>query len=190
MRAKVPCRTGTRQESAAAGGIVDAAVERVFCVQVFRRMPLHFRGWNPHARTGTLSAMRLGSQLVFNPSRSVAMRTSLSGIHLWLLYSLTASALPISAAAQSVSASEPVPIREVAKAAQSGVVNLNTASGDELERLPGIGPSRARAILELRVRLKRFARIEDLLRVKGIGRATFRRLRPLVTLQGPTTLKQ
>ena len=81
-------------------------------------------------------------------------------------------------------------IREVAKAAQSGVVNLNTASGDELERLPGIGPSRARAILELRAKLKRFARIEDLLRVKGIGRATFRRLRPRVTLAGPTTLTQ
>jgi competence protein ComEA len=76
------------------------------------------------------------------------------------------------------------------KAAASGVVNLNTASGDELERLPGIGPSRARAILELRTRLKRFARIEDLLRVKGIGRATFRRLRPLVTLEGLTTLRQ
>jgi competence protein ComEA len=77
----------------------------------------------------------------------------------------------------------------VAKApSANGVVNLNTASGDELERLPGIGPSRARAILELRARLKRFARIEDLMRVKGIGRATYRRLRPLVTLEGPTTL--
>ena len=73
-------------------------------------------------------------------------------------------------------------------AAESGVVNLNTASSEELERLPGIGPSRAKAILELRARMKRFARIEDLLRVKGIGRATFRRLRQHVTVEGPTTL--
>jgi len=73
-------------------------------------------------------------------------------------------------------------------AEHAGVVNLNDASAEQLERLPGIGPSRARAILELRARLKRFSRIEDLLRVKGIGRATFRKLRPLLTLDGPTTL--
>ena len=75
-----------------------------------------------------------------------------------------------------------------AQVAPSGVVNLNTASSEELERLPGIGPSRAKAILELRSRIKRFARIDDVLRVKGIGRATFRRLRPYLTVEGPTTL--
>jgi competence protein ComEA len=68
------------------------------------------------------------------------------------------------------------------------VVNINAASAEELERLPGIGPSRARAILALRAQLKRFTRLEELLRVKGIGRATFRRLRPLLSLQGETTL--
>lgn len=70
----------------------------------------------------------------------------------------------------------------------AGVVNLNTASAEELERLPGIGPTRATAILALRARLGRFARLEQLLRVKGIGRATFRKLRPLLSLTGPTTL--
>jgi competence protein ComEA len=67
-------------------------------------------------------------------------------------------------------------------------VNLNTASAEELERLPGIGPTRAQAILALRATLKQFSRPEQLLRVKGIGRATFRKLRPLLTLTGPTTL--
>jgi len=71
-----------------------------------------------------------------------------------------------------------------------GVVNLNTASAEELIRLPGVGPARARAILELRARLTRFSRIEELLRVKGIGRATFRKLRPMLTLAGPTTLRE
>jgi competence protein ComEA len=61
-------------------------------------------------------------------------------------------------------------------------IELNSASAEQLERLPGIGPTRARAILELRARLKRFTRLEDLLRVRGIGRATFRKLRPLITL--------
>jgi competence protein ComEA len=179
-----------RQESAAAGGFVAAAAERVFCVQVFMRIRRGFSRSNPHARTGTVSAMSLSHDSPSDPSRLLAMRTSCSGIHAWLLCTLTASAVPLSAVAQSISASEPVPIREGAKAAASGVVNLNTANGDELERLPGIGPTRAKAILELRARIKRFARIEDLMRVKGIGRATFRRLRPLLTLDGPTTLRE
>jgi competence protein ComEA len=72
---------------------------------------------------------------------------------------------------------------------EPGVVNLNTANEAELERLPGVGPTRARAIVALRTRLARFTHVEQLLRVKGIGRATFRKLRPLVALQGATTLK-
>jgi competence protein ComEA len=62
-------------------------------------------------------------------------------------------------------------------------VILNTANVDDLRRLPGIGEKRANAILALRSRLGgRFRAIEDLLKVKGIGRATLRRLRPLVRL--------
>lgn len=68
------------------------------------------------------------------------------------------------------------------------VVNINTATAEELERLPRVGPARAQAILALRAKLTRFAKIEQLLRVKGIGRATFRKLRPMLTLSGPTTL--
>ena len=69
----------------------------------------------------------------------------------------------------------------------TGQVNLNTASAEELQRLPGVGPSRAVAILEYRERHP-FRRIEELMRIRGIGRATFRRLRPLLSLEGPTTL--
>jgi len=96
------------------------------------------------------------------------------------------------ACAFSLSPLLPTPIRAqepaAAEASRSGVVNLNTASAAELVRLPGIGPARAQAILELRARLTRFSRLEELLRVKGIGRATFRKLRPMLTLDGPTTL--
>lgn len=70
----------------------------------------------------------------------------------------------------------------------AGVVNLNTASLEQLTLLPGIGPVRARAVLELRARLKRFARVADLMRVRGIGRKTFRKLAPMLTLEGETTL--
>jgi competence protein ComEA len=64
--------------------------------------------------------------------------------------------------------------------AADGKVILNLATEDDLRRLPGIGPTRARAILALRARLKRFARVEDLLKVKGLGRRSMARLRPLV----------
>lgn len=61
-------------------------------------------------------------------------------------------------------------------------VDLNGASEADFERLPGIGPSRAKAIVDLRDQLKGFRRIEDLMRVKGIGRKTFQKLVPMVTL--------
>lgn len=72
--------------------------------------------------------------------------------------------------------------------APAGVVNLNTASEVELLRLPGVGPSKAAAILALREQMKGFKKLEDLMRVKGIGRKTFRDLQPMLTLEGPTTL--
>lgn len=71
---------------------------------------------------------------------------------------------------------------------QNGVLNLNTASEEELMRLPGVGPSKAKAILELRTQLKGFKKVEDLMRVKGIGRKTFRKLLPMLKLDGATTL--
>jgi competence protein ComEA len=55
----------------------------------------------------------------------------------------------------------------------------------ELRRLPGVGEKRADAILVVRKRLGRFSRVEDLLRVKGVGRATLRKWRPLVRLEPP-----
>lgn len=59
-------------------------------------------------------------------------------------------------------------------------VSLNTATELELAQLPGIGPSRAAAIVADRARNGRYARIEDLQRVRGIGPATVERLRSRV----------
>ena len=64
-------------------------------------------------------------------------------------------------------------------------VILNQANVDDLVRLPGVGQKRAIGILAARTRLGRFRQVEDLLKVKGIGRATLRRLRPLVRLDAP-----
>lgn len=66
------------------------------------------------------------------------------------------------------------------RATPESPVTLNTATLEDLRRLPGIGPKKAEAILALRTKLGKFRRAEDLLRVKGIGRGTFKKLRPLV----------
>jgi competence protein ComEA len=89
------------------------------------------------------------------------------------------------AAAAAPTGPPPAPAAQT-QATPDDPVILNTANVDDLRRLPGIGEKRANAILALRARLGgRFHAIEDLLKVKGIGRATLKRLRPLVRLDPP-----
>jgi len=107
-------------------------------------------------------------------------------MHACALLGLIALASPAAAAPGA-----PAPSPSAAAAtttAPAGVVNLNTASEVELLRLPGVGPSKAAAILALRQQMKGFKKLEDLMRVKGIGRKTFRDLQPMLRLEGPTTL--
>lgn len=71
-----------------------------------------------------------------------------------------------------------------------GVVNVNTASEQELQLLPGVGPVRARAILAERKRRGGFKRVEELADVKGLGASMLEKLRPHVVLSGFTTARQ
>lgn len=59
---------------------------------------------------------------------------------------------------------------------KKALVNLNTASAEELDQLPGIGPSTAAAIVEFRTQEGMFTSIEDIKKVRGIGEAKFRKL--------------
>lgn len=77
------------------------------------------------------------------------------------------------------------PASRTHRATPEAPVYVNHASFEELRRLPGVGPKRADAILALRQRMGSFRRVEDLLRVKGIGRATLRKWRPLLRLDAP-----
>lgn len=70
------------------------------------------------------------------------------------------------------------------EAAASGPIDLNTATSDRLEELPGVGPTTAQAIVDHREDHGRFTAIEDLLGVRGIGPAKFDAVRELVTV-GP-----
>jgi competence protein ComEA len=64
----------------------------------------------------------------------------------------------------------------------SGPLDLNGASLEDLDALPGIGPATAAAILEHRDRIGGFTSVDQLLDVRGIGEAKLEQLRPLVTV--------
>ena len=61
-------------------------------------------------------------------------------------------------------------------------VDLNSADEQELTAIPGIGEAIARRIVEWREEHGPFRRVEDLLKVKGIGEKSLQRLRPHVTV--------
>ena len=69
-----------------------------------------------------------------------------------------------------------------AAASAKPAINLNTATIDQLETLPGIGRKTAERILEYRTKIGAFKRIEELMNVKGIGEKSFLKLKPLVAV--------
>jgi competence protein ComEA len=67
-----------------------------------------------------------------------------------------------------------------------GVVNLNTAPAVTLSLLPGVGPAKAAAIVRYRAR-RLFRTVDELVRIRGIGRKQVRALRPHLAVAGPST---
>lgn len=81
----------------------------------------------------------------------------------------TAPADPSSAAPSASSSS-----------ASPGIVNINTATADQLETLPGIGEVKAQAIIQYRETYGPFQSVDELTLVKGIGEKTLQKLLPYI----------
>ena len=64
----------------------------------------------------------------------------------------------------------------------ANLININTATAEELDTLPGIGPTTAQKIIAYRQTNGPFATIEDILKVSGIGPATFDNIKALITV--------
>jgi len=75
------------------------------------------------------------------------------------------------------------PVYAQAQAKSSGEkINLNTASLAELQNLPRIGPKVAQRIIDFRKQNGSFKKIEELMKVKGIGEKIFNNLKDLITV--------
>ncbi len=75
---------------------------------------------------------------------------------------------------------------EAAKAGPVSKVNLNTATVEQLESLPGIGPTLAARIVEYRQKAGGFKSVQEVVNVKGIGEKSFAKLQPHLTIgEGP-----
>ena len=67
---------------------------------------------------------------------------------------------------------------------QTGQININTATAEELDTLPGIGPAKAAAIIAWREENGPFRYPEELIQVSGIGEATLAKLLDQITVGG------
>jgi competence protein ComEA len=86
-----------------------------------------------------------------------------------MLICLSLALTPLSALAQQSKSS--------AKAASTEKINLNTATAEQLQTLPGVGPSIAKRILDHRTKNGKFNKVEEILNVKGIGEKKFQKMK-------------
>ena len=124
--------------------------------------------------------------------------TSFDREHSRLAESLESSKSKTSSGSGHVAMVNPSPVASLAdqpstvpapkRSPPQGLLDLNRATGQDLDALPGVGPKLAERIMEYRESVGVFHTLEELRAVKGIGKKTFERIRPLVTVTSDTGL--
>ncbi|MEK3890660.1 helix-hairpin-helix domain-containing protein [Bacillus sp. FSL K6-3431] len=66
---------------------------------------------------------------------------------------------------------------------KDGIININKADSTELESLPGVGPAKAKAIIEYREQNGPYQQIDDLQKISGIGPKSFEKLQDLISVK-------
>ena len=68
-------------------------------------------------------------------------------------------------------------------------ININTASATELEALPRVGPVVAQRIVDYRTKNGNFKKVEEIMKVQGIGEKIFEQIKDLITVGAETAPK-
>lgn len=109
------------------------------------------------------------------------MRKLVSVLGVLLLTAFTLSVLSASADAGE---------KAKKKAKLEGVVNINTATSEQLQLLPLIGKKKAEEIIKYREKKGEFKAIEDIKNVKGVGDKLFDKIKDNIVVEGDTTVKK
>jgi competence protein ComEA len=64
----------------------------------------------------------------------------------------------------------------------SAPINLNTATAQQLETIPGVGAKMAERIIDYRQKNGGFKKVEDLMNISGVGEKSFLKMKPLITV--------
>ena len=93
------------------------------------------------------------------------MKLKKTSLVLALMFCLGFALAPVGAQAQK------------AKSLSTDKVNLNSASVEQLQTLPGVGPAMAKQIIEHRTKVGKFTKIDEIINVKGMGEKKFQKIK-------------
>jgi comEA protein len=106
-------------------------------------------------------------------------RTNFNAIRLLTVAALCAAVFTAGAAGALAAP----PAKDEGASKSTSPIDLNKASENQLTEIPGIGPALAKRIVDFRDQNGDFRRVEDLLKVRGIGEKSFQKIRPHVTVK-------
>ncbi len=114
-----------------------------------------------------------------------AMLVATIAVVLWIGWPVPKEEISQTQPEQSIAIQVPEtsPVTSVPTVKAASKVNLNRASADELQILPGIGPVLAQRMVDWRKAHGRYRTVDDLQEVKGIGKKRLEQLRPLVSVK-------